>query len=68
MTTLAALQLALALLPLVTTGLTQFIQFIDSLRLALQQSGEWTEAQELDYRRALFAKLGDPAYAPDPGP
>jgi hypothetical protein len=68
MTTLAALQLALALLPLVTTGLTQFIQFIDSLRLALQQSGEWTEAQEQDYRRALFAKLGDPAYAPDPGP
>ena len=67
MTPLAALQLALALLPLITTGVNQFIQFIGSLRSALQQSGEWTEAQEQEYRRALFAKLGDPAYAPDPG-
>lgn len=67
MTTLAALQLGLALLPLVTTGVTEFLKWLQSLRMALQQSGEWTSEQEETYRAALFSRLGDPAYAPDPG-
>jgi len=60
------IQLALALLPTVTTGIKEFIAWIDSLKGAAQQSGEWTADQEAAYRAALFAKTNDPAYAPDP--
>jgi hypothetical protein len=57
--------LALQLLPMVETGVTEFISWITSLRTAAQQTNEWTDAQELAYRAALFAKTNDPAYAPD---
>lgn len=57
--------LALQLLPLVTTGVTQFIAWIDSLKAAAQQAGEWTAEQESAYRTALFAKTNDPAYQQD---
>ena len=60
-----ALQIALALLPLVTTGINEFIAYINALKGAIQQTGEWTPAQETAYRTALFAKTGDPAYQPD---
>lgn len=62
----AIIALATQLLPLVTTGVPEFIAWIQSLRAAAQQSGEWTPAQELSYRAALFAKMQDPAYQPDP--
>ena len=57
--------LAIQLLPLVTTGGEEFIAWIDSLKSAAQQAGEWTDAQDLAYRIALFAKTGDPKYKPD---
>ena len=57
--------LALQLLPLVQAGIPQFIAWIDSLKAAAQQAGEWTDAQEAAYRAALFAKTSNPAYAPD---
>jgi hypothetical protein len=59
------LQLALALLPTVTHGITEFIAWINSLKSTVQQAGEWTDAQEADFRAALFAKTNDPAYKPD---
>ena len=59
------IQLALALLPMVTTGITEFIAWIDSLKATAQQAGEWTPEQEVAYRAALFAKTNDPAYKPD---
>lgn len=62
----AILQLALALLPLVQTGVTEFIAWISSLRTTLQQDDEWTDEQEAAYRAALWAKTQDPAYQPDP--
>lgn len=65
MTTAAILQLALALLPLVQTGVPQFIAWIDSLVATAKQAGEWTDEQDAAYRAALFAKTGDPAYKPD---
>ena len=65
MTTAAIIQLALAILPLVETGVPEFIAWINSLRSAAQQSNEWTPAQEAAYRAALLAKTGDPAYQPD---
>ena len=57
--------LALQILPLITTGVPEFIAFINALRGAAQQSGVWTDAQEATYRAALFAKANDPAYQPD---
>ena len=65
MTTIAIIQLALAILPLVETGVPQFIAWINSLKSAAQQSSEWTPALEATYRAALFAKTADPAYLPD---
>jgi hypothetical protein len=66
MSAAALIQVALALLPLIQTGVGEFILWINSLRAAAQQSGEWTPAQEADFRAKLLAKTGDPAYAPDP--
>lgn len=66
MQTAAILQLALALLPFVTTGLPNFIAWLESLHTAVQQTAEWTPEQEADYRAKLFARTSDPAYAPDP--
>lgn len=66
MTTLAVLQVALALLPLVQTGVGEFIIWINTLKVAVEQAGEWTEEQDKAYRAALYAKTGDLAYGPDP--
>ena len=65
MTTSQILQLAISLLPMVQTGVTEFVGWIHSLRSAAQQAGEWSDAQETAFRSALFAKTNDPAYAPD---
>lgn len=65
MATAAAINLAIALLPLVNTGVQQFIGWIAALRSTAQQAGEWTPQQEDAYRVALLSKTGDPAYLPD---
>lgn len=62
----AILQLALALLPLVQTGVQEFIGFINAIKTSLQASGEWTPEQDAAYRAVLYAKTSDPAYKPDP--
>ncbi len=61
----AIIQLALAILPLVQVAVPEFIAWINSLKIASQQVGEWTDEQETAFRNALFAKTNDPAYAPD---
>lgn len=66
MPAIAALQLALALLPSIQTGVTEFIAWIESLKASLKQTGEWTDALDQQYRTVLFAKTQDPAYQPDP--
>jgi hypothetical protein len=66
MNALALAQVALAILPLVQTGVTEFVNWINALRSAAKQAGEWTDAQEKLYRASLYAKLGDLAYGPDP--
>jgi hypothetical protein len=60
------IQLMLALLPLIQVGIPELIAFINSLKAAAQQAGEWTAEQEAAYRAALFAKTNDPAYMLDP--
>jgi len=64
MTALALAQIAIQLLPTVTTGVEELIAFINTIRSAAQQSGEWTPAHEDAYRASLFATTKDPAYAP----
>lgn len=63
----AILQIALAALPLIQTGVPQFVAWLQSLRSAAKQAGEWTDAQEQQFRTALVLKAqSDPAYKPDP--
>ena len=65
MGTTAAIALAIQLLPLIQTGVVQFIAYIEALKSAAQQSGEWTPAMDASWRSALFAKTNDPKYQPD---
>ncbi len=65
MSTAAIIQLAIVLLPLVQTGVPEFIAWINSLKSAAQQAGEWTPEQEAAFRAAILAKSSDPAYITD---
>jgi hypothetical protein len=62
----ALIQLGIAALPLIQVGVAEFIAWLQSVKAAAQQTGEWTDEQEAAFRAALFAKTTDPAYAPDP--
>lgn len=66
MTTAAALALGLQLLPLIKTGVGEFILWLNTLKTSLQQTNEWTPEQDAAFNAALFAKTNDPAYLPDP--
>lgn len=66
MTALTALQLALAVLPMIRTGVTEFIAWINTLKAELQRTGEWTPELAAAHRAAIWAATGDPAYRPDP--
>jgi len=59
--------IVIAALPMIQTGVTEFIAWLETLRSAAKQAGEWTDEQDAAYLAALRAKLGDPAYQPDPG-
>lgn len=59
------LQIALAALPILNVGVTEFIAWLNTLKASIQATGEWTPEQEEDFRAALFAKTSDPAYQPD---
>ena len=65
MTAAVLLPIAISALPLIQTGVMEFIAWLETLRTAAQQSGEWTPEQDAAYQAALRAKLGDPAYLPD---
>ena len=65
MSAIAIAQIAIQLLPTVETGVSELISFINTVRSAAQQSGEWTAAIEAAYRESLFATTSDPAYKPD---
>ena len=54
MSAVALAQLAIQLLPVVTTGTESFVNWINELRASAQQSGEWTAQEENAYRQALL--------------
>jgi hypothetical protein len=55
----------IAALPMIQTGVTEFIAWLNTLVAAAKQSGEWTPEEDAAYRAALFAKTNDPAYKSD---
>lgn len=65
MSTIAALELGLTLLPKITTGITEFVSWIASLKSALQQTGEWTSEYDAQWRAALLSQNIDPIEQPD---
>lgn len=62
----AILTVALQLLPLVQTGVQEFITWLETLRTAAKQTGEWSADQDAAYSAAIAAKKNDPAWQPDP--
>lgn len=65
MTAIALAQIAIQLAPIVETGAAQLWGFINSVRAAAAQTGEWTPEIEAAYRASLQATHRDPAYQPD---
>lgn len=66
MTAAQIAQLAISLLPLVQTGVTEFVAWLETLRTAARQTAEWTPDQDAAFTSALYAKTNDPRYQPDP--
>ena len=66
MTTIAAIKIALALLPEVKTGIVELIAFIAKLRSAARQTGDWTPEFEAQWRDGLLTHGLRPEEVPDP--
>lgn len=64
---LSLLPVVLQYLPTITTGVEHLWAWVESVRTAAQQSGEWTDAMESNYRATLIATGRDKAYQPDKG-
>ncbi len=56
------------LLPQIGGDIASLINWINSIRSAAQQSGEWTPAMDQAYHQALIAAGQTPAWKPDPKP
>lgn len=65
MSTAALIQLGLLLLPKVEVGVQQFVAWINSLRTAAKQSGEWTDDMEAIWRAGLLQQDLTPEEIPD---
>lgn len=59
-------QLAITLLPKIQTGITELINFINTVKTAAQQTGEWTPEMDQAFRDSLIEAGQDPAAQPDP--
>ena len=62
---IAFAQIAMQLLPYITTGAKELWAFITKVRGAAQQSEEWTPAMELLFQQRLIDHQKEPAYQPD---
>lgn len=59
------LSLILAALPAIIQGGTAVVNFVEQLRTATQQTGEWTDAQEQQYQTLLAQEAQAPEQQPD---
>jgi hypothetical protein len=64
---LALLPIVLKYLPTVESGAEHLWAWVMSIRTAAQQSAEWTDEMENQFRATLQACGKDPAYQPDGG-
>ena len=60
----ALLQIALGFLPMIQVGVEDFITWLETLRAAAKQDGEWTAEHDDAFVAAVLAKKNDPAYQP----
>lgn len=63
--TLVVLQMVVAALPYVDAGVEKLIAWINAVRQAAKQSGEWTPEMEAAWRSGLWARTKAPEYRPD---
>lgn len=66
MGTAQLIQLGLALLPMVTSEVEAFINWLERLRTSARQTAEWTPEQDAAFDAAILAKRNAPEYQPDP--
>ena len=59
------LALILQYLPQIIAGGTEVIQFVQQLRTAAQQTGEWTDAQEQQFLALIAQEAKQPEQQPD---
>ena len=64
----ALIALVLANLPTIIQAGQAGFKFIQSVRAAAQQAGEWTDAQEAEFQAKLAAQALDPAWQLDAPP
>lgn len=55
----------LASLPVVIQSVTALINWINTVRAAAQQTGDWTPGLEAQHQAMLLATKTDPAWQPD---
>ncbi|MGB7767439.1 MAG: hypothetical protein WBN22_01100 [Verrucomicrobiia bacterium] len=63
---LAIAQIIIPLLPTLGGDVVSLIDWINSIRSAAQQTGEWTPAMDQAFHQALVAAGQTPAWTPDP--
>lgn len=63
---LALLPQLMALIPSITVGVQHIILWVQSIRSAAQQSGEWTPELENQFIAMLVSTTTNPAWMPDP--
>lgn len=61
---LALVPLIIQLLPTITVGAEKLVAWIQQIRSAAQQTGEWTDDLEKQYQASLILTASDPAYKP----
>ena len=60
----AILMVALQFLPMIQTGVAEFLAWLEVLRSAAIQTGEWTPEQDAAFVAAVRAHKNDPAWQP----
>lgn len=65
-TAVALIQVLGPLLPLLTGDISKLIAWIESVRAAAQQTGEWTADAESAYQQSILLRASAPEQQPDP--
>jgi hypothetical protein len=58
--------IVLASIPALVTAATEIIDFVNKIRAAAQQDGEWTPEAEAEWQKMLNAAKDQPQWQKDP--